>query len=315
MRIVVGPPLLWTGLFLVLAAGLAVDLWAHRRPRAVPLADAVRWTAGWVGLAGAFAVGVWLLMGGGAAMQFLAAYSVEWTLSADNVLAFLVVLTALAVPARWRHRVLFLGSLGAIAMRLTLILAGTTLLDHATWTMYVFGMLLLLAAARFALEPEGDAGAADPVEPRASGLLRRLVPVSSTYVGGRLTTVVGGRRLATPLLFALLAVALTDVMFATDSVPAVFAMTRDPFIAASSNALAVLGLRSVYFVLEGAISRFRYLKPALVFLLVLISAKMMASPVFEVPVVLSLAAIVVVLGTAAVASWVAPRQPATGGRA
>ena len=149
-------------------------------------------------------------------MQFLAAYSVEWTLSADNVLAFLVVLTALAVPARWRHRVLFLGSLGAIAMRLTLILAGTTLLDHATWTMYVFGMLLLLAAARFALEPEGDAGAADPVEPRASGLLRRLVPVSSTYVGGRLTTVVGGRRLATPLLFALLAVALTDVMFATD---------------------------------------------------------------------------------------------------
>jgi tellurite resistance protein TerC len=315
MRAVVGgPAFLWSGLVVVLAVGLATDMWAHRRPRVMPLADAIGWSVGWVGLAGACAGAVWLLMGPSASLQFVAAYAIEWSLSADNVLAFLVVITALSVPPGYRHRVLFLGSLGAIALRLTFILAGGTLLARAVWMTYVFGALVLFAAARIALEPaDGDA---DDTEPRTIRLLRRWLPVSSAYSGWRLTAVVAGRRMATPLLLALVVVAVTDLMLAMDSIPAIFALTRDTFIASASNALAVLGLRSLYFVLEGTISRFRFLKPALVLLLVLISAEMMVAPLLGVPVALTLAGIVVIIATAALASWVAPRRTtASGSRA
>jgi tellurite resistance protein TerC len=310
---IVSPLLLWMGLLVVLGTCLAVDLWAHRRPHDIPLADAARWTAGWVGLALACAVGIWLLMGGSAFLQFLAGYAVEWSLSIDNVFVFVVVIAALAVPGPYRHRVLFFGSLGAIVLRLTFILAGTALLNRFGWLTYVFGALLLVAAMRFALERDADEP--DQVaEPGVGAFLRRWLPVGP-YDGGRLTTVAAGRRLATPLLLALLLVAITDVMFATDSIPAVFAMTRNPFLAVSSNALAVVGLRWLYFLLEGVMLRFRFLKPALVLLLALVSAKMMAAQVLDVPVALSLIAIVVILGGAALASWVAPRVVPSGGGA
>lgn len=303
---VISEQMLWTGLLAVLGSCLAVDLWVHRRPRHVGLAEAARWTVAWVGLGICCAVALWLLRGSTAFVQFSAAYAVEWSLSVDNVFVFVVLVASLAVPDRLRYAVLFFGSLGAIVLRLAFILAGTALLHRFQWLTYVFGVVLLLAAWRFLRQP---AAGAQPEEPGTSRLLRRWLPVSGGYDGSRLTTAVAGRRVATPLLLALLLIAITDLVFATDSIPAVFAMTRDPFIAFASNALAVIGLRSIYFLFEAVMRRFRYLKPALVLLLAFIGLKMIYDPFPfpDVPAALSLLAIFAILGGAALASWVLPR--------
>jgi tellurite resistance protein TerC len=285
----VGSHLLW-GSFLVLLVGcLVIDLRAHRRPREAVLGDAIRWTAIWIGLAGLCAVAVWRLLGGQAFLQFLAAYSVEWSLSADNVLVFAALIAGLAVPVRYRYSVLFFGSLGAILLRLGFVLAGSALLDHFGWLTYFFGALLLVAAVRFFREPSPSPTA--PIAPQQPPSWLSLLPVP-------------------PLVLAALAIAVTDVLFATDSIPAVFGMTRDPFIAFASNAMAVAGLRSVYFVLEAAVLRFRYLKHAVVTLLVLVGVKMLVDPLIPgtVPVVASLGAILVVLAAAVLASWLVPRR-------
>lgn len=307
----VSPLFLWIGLVLLIGSCLAVDLFLHRKPRHVPLAEAARWTGVWVGLAALTGVAIWLLLGGHAALQFAASYAVEWSLSVDNVFVFVLLIGSLAVPPGLRYRVLFLGSLGAILLRLTFILAGSALINRFDWVQYVFGAILLLAAFRFLREPASD-GSEEWGESGLTKLVRRWLPVSGTYDGGRLTTLLeGGRRVATPFLLALVLVAITDLVFAVDSVPAVFAMTRDPFIAVASNALAVIGLRTIYFLLEGVMLHFRFLKPALVALLTFIALKMLVVPIFdfEVPLLISLAAIVLTLGTAAVASWVLPAEP------
>jgi tellurite resistance protein TerC len=286
--------LLWGGFLALLACCLAIDLRAHRRARELGLGDALRWTAVWVGLAALCAAAVWLLMGSELFMQFLAAYSVEWSLSVDNVLVFAALLAGLAVPARHRYAVLFFGSLGAIVLRLGFLLAGSALLGQFGWLTYFFGAFLLVAAVRILREPSaGDQPKAAAEPPATSRLLSRL-PVP-------------------PLVLTALAVAVTDLMFATDSVPAVLGMTRDPFIAFASNAMAVVGLRSVYYLLEAAVLRFRYLKPALVTLLAFVGIKMLVDPLVpgDVPPAMSLGAILVILGVAALASWLVPRRRAS----
>jgi len=286
----VGQHLLWGGFVAVLVVGLAVDLRAHRRQRDVVIADAVRWTAIWVGLALVCAAALWPLLGLQASLQFLAGYSVEWSLSVDNVLVFAALLGGLAVPARRRYVVLFYGSLGAIVLRLAFILAGSALLGRFGWLTYFFGAFLLVAAVRLVRDPAAGA------EPEA-GLPRQLPAFL--------------RRLpASPLLITAAAVAGTDLAFATDSIPAVLGMTHDPFIAFASNAMAVLGLRSMYFVLEAAALRFRYLKPALVAILAFVGGKMLIDPLIpgDVPVALSLGVILTVLAIAVVASWLRPRR-------
>jgi tellurite resistance protein TerC len=286
----IGPHLLWGGFVVLLAGCLAIELRAHRRSGGMLLGDAVRWTAIWVGLALACAAAMWRLLGAQASLQYLAAYSVEWSLSADNVLVFAALLAGLAVPARRRYAVLFYGSLGAIVLRLAFILAGSALLGHFGWLTYFFGAFLIVAAVRIA----GERAAGGP--PPASG--RRRTPAFL-------------RRLpVSPLLLTAVAVAGTDVAFATDSIPAVLGMTRDPFVAFTSNAMAVIGLRSIYFVLEAAVLRFRYLKPALVTLLTFVGVKMLAGPLIpgDVPVAWSLGAILAILGVAVLASWLHPRR-------
>jgi tellurite resistance protein TerC len=285
-----GQHLLWGGFFAVLVVSLAIDLYAHRRPRDMVLADAMRWTAIWVGLAIVCAAAVWALLGAQASLQFMAGYTVEWSLSVDNVLVFAALLAGLAVPARRRYAVLFYGSLGAIVLRLAFILTGSALLGRFGWLTYFFGAFLLFAAARFV----GDAVAGDRPEAgfpmRLPAFMRRL-PVS-------------------PLFLTAVAIAGTDLAFATDSIPAVLGMTRDPFIAFASNAMAVLGLRSIYFVLEAAALRFRYLKPALVVILAFVGVKMLTDPLIPgaVPVALSLGVILTVLAVAILASWLHPRR-------
>jgi tellurite resistance protein TerC len=286
----VGQHLLWAGFLAVLAGCLAVDLRAHRRPRDVALGDALRWTAIWVGLALVCAAALWPLLGAEASLQFLAGYSIEWSLSVDNVLVFAAILAGLAVPARRRYAVLFYGSLGAIVLRLAFILAGSALLGHFGWLTYFFGAFLLVAAARFVGDPAAGARP-DGGSPRQLPAFLRQLPASS-------------------LLLTALAVAGTDLAFATDSIPAVLGMTRDPFIAFASNAMAVLGLRSIYFVLEAAALRFRYLKPALVTILAFVGVKMLVDPLIpgKVPAALSLGVILAILAVAIVASWLRPRR-------
>jgi len=285
----VSPSLLWAGIVAILALCLGVDLWVHRRAREVTARSAIRWTAAWIGVAGCCAAAIWLLLGTDHLLQFTASYAVEWLLSVDNVFVFVLLLASLAVPRHLRYRVLFLGILGAIALRTGFILAGSALLARFDWLSYVFGVLLLLAAARIGLG-QGQTGQA--LDSGLGRLLRRWLP--------------------TPLLLAVVLVAVTDVVFATDSVPAVLAMTRDPLLAFSSNALAVTGLRSLYFLLEAAMVSFRFLQPALVILLAFVASKMLAAPVFDVPVVVTLAVIATVLGGAVLASWALPPAPAPG---
>lgn len=288
MIVHVRPELLWGGFAAVFTTCLAIDLAAHRRPREAVLGDAVRWTAIWVGLAVACAGALGLVLGGQAVLQFAAAYSVEWSLSADNVLVFAALIAGLAVPVRFRYAVLFFGSLGAIVLRLGFVLAGTALLHRFGWLTYFFGAFLIVAAVRFVYEPfsrEPETAEAGP--PRLLSRLR--VP---------------------PLVLAALAIAVTDLAFATDSIPAVFGMTRDPLVAFASNAMAVAGLRSVYFVLEAAVARFRFLKPAVVTLLVFVGFKMLIDPLISGPltVAVSFGIVVVILGGAALLSWRWPQR-------
>jgi len=296
----IGAPQLWLGFLVFLTLCLAVDLWVHRSPRSISIREAAWWTAGWISLGLSFGGLLWLLLGGRASAEYLASYLIEWSLSVDNIFVFVLIVAGLAVPPHLRHRVLFVGALGAIVMRFAFILGGVALLSEFEWVVYVFGALLLIAAFRFLRDREPESA---QVGGRAGRLLRSLMPVSPAYSGDRLTTVERGRRLATPLLLALVLVTVTDVVFAVDSIPAVFGITRDPFLAFSSNALAVLGLRALYFLIEGAMHRFRYLKPGLALLLAFIGVKLLVAPVLEVPTAFSLAAIAAILGTAAVASW------------
>jgi tellurite resistance protein TerC len=299
----------WALFLAGLFAVLGFDLSRHDDEAELSLREALGWVAVWVGLAVGFGLFLLAWRGGEAAAEYSAAYLIEWSLSVDNVFVFVLIFSHFAVPKRYQHRVLFWGVLGAVVMRLTFILAGSALLDRFHAVVYVFGALLLVTAARFLLQREEQRSLDEGLVLRA---VRRVLPMTGEYHGQRLLTRTGeepggrrGRLVATPLLAVLILVEVTDVIFAVDSIPAVFAITRNAFIAFTSNAMAVLGLRSLYFVMAGAVGRLRYLKPALAVVLAFVGTKMLLSDLWHPPVWLSLAVILGVLGTAAAASAIA----------
>jgi tellurite resistance protein TerC len=299
----------WAAFVAALIALLGVDLARHDDDRAMPVKEALAWTGLWVGLGVAFGILVWAWRGGEPGGEYLAGYLIEWSLSVDNVFVWILIFSHFAVPRRYQHRVLFWGVLGAIVMRLSFILGGAALLNRFHWIVYVFGALLLLTAGRMLRERSDTLAPEDAPALRA---LRRLVPISSTYDGHRLVSRrEDGTRVATPLLAVLVLIESADLVFAVDSIPAVFSVTKDAFIAFTSNAMAILGLRSLFFVLSGAVTRVRYLRPALVAILVFVGVKMLLSSVVEVPVAVSLGIIVAILAGAVVASLIAGRQPQT----
>jgi tellurite resistance protein TerC len=295
---------LWIVLSAVLVLGLGADFWFHRKPHDVPVREAAAWTAGWVALGLGFGALVWFSLGAGAGIQYVTAYALEWSLSLDNVFVFVVVLASLAVPPEYRHRALLVGALGSVVLRLGFIMGGVALLHYFEWLLLVFGAFLIVAAVRFMRHRTRPAVGAE--EGRLMRAFRRVVPVAQEGAGGRLLTWEDGVRKATPLLWAMLLLIGADVVFAVDSVPAVFGVTRDPFLAFASNALAVLGLRSLYFLLQGAMDRFRYLRPALAVLLAWIGVKILISPFVELPALLSLGAILLILGAGVAASLLTP---------
>jgi len=309
---------IWAGFVAMILAFLALDLGVfHRRAHVVGIREAFAWTTVWVVMAMGFTIAVyymygqhWLgvgleigheLSGRQAAEQFLTGYIIEKSLSLDNIFVIALIFSYFGVPAAYQHRVLFWGIIGALVMRGAMIAAGAALLQRFDWVAYVFGLFLLATAVKMLIVRH------DNLEPERNVLVRlarRLLVVSDRLHGDRFFVRVDGRRAVTPLLIVLLLVESTDVLFAVDSVPAIFAVTRDPFLVFTSNVFAILGLRSLYFALAGAMSRFRYLKMSLAFVLAFVGVKMLLSHHHVIPTIVSLSFIVGILAVGIAASLV-----------
>jgi tellurite resistance protein TerC len=279
---------------------LALDLGVfHRRPHAVSFREAAVWSAFWVALSLLFNLGIYLRQGPEAGLEFLTAYLLEKSLSTDNIFLFAVIFGSMGVVAQHQHRVLYWGVLGAIIMRGTFILAGVQLVRHFHWVLYIFAIFLLVTGLRLLREKERQY---DPQQSMALRLARKLFPISDHYEGGWLFTRSDGRLCATPLFLVLVMIEVVDVAFAIDSIPAIFAITQDAFIIFTSNILAILGLRSLYFLLAGAITRFHYLRAGLAVILIFIGAKMLLAHWVRIPTGLALLGILVILGVFLAAS-------------
>jgi tellurite resistance protein TerC len=298
----IGTLWLWGGFTSFVLAMLALDLGVfHRKAHEVRFREALAWSAVWVALALAFNALIWAWFGPAKGLEFLTGYLIEKALSVDNVFVFLVLFSYFAVPAAYQHRVLFWGILGALIMRAVFIAAGAVLIAKFHWIIYVFGGVLLLTGVKLFLQRN------EQIHPERNPVLRlfrRFVPTTPEYNGQRFTLVKNGRRYATPLLAVLVLVEATDLVFAVDSIPAVFAVTTDPFIVYTSNIFAILGLRAMFFLLAGVMDRFRYLKPGLAAVLVFVGAKMMITGVYKIPIALSLGIVATILAVAIAASLV-----------
>jgi tellurite resistance protein TerC len=304
----IGSPLLWAGFIGFVLAMLAIDLGIfHRKAHEVSLKEAGAWSAAWVALALAFNAGVYAWFGPERALEFTTGYLIEKALAVDNIFVFVVIFSAFAIPTIYQHRILFWGVLGALVMRAAFILVGGAMIQRFHWTLYLFGAVLAVTGLKLLFQRNQE------LHPERNPLVRafqRLFPVTPLLDGDRFTTVRDGRRYATPLLLALVAVEVTDLVFAVDSIPAIFAITRDPFIVFTSNIFAILGLRSLYFLLAGVITRFVYLKVGLALVLVFVGAKMLLVDLYKVPIAASLGVIAALLGLSVVASLLAPPRPA-----
>jgi tellurite resistance protein TerC len=293
---------LWVwGAFVGLILGLlALDLFVfHREAHEVGFREATKFSAFWIALGllfGLLVLAVWVPTAGG---EYLAGYLIEKALSIDNIFVFALVLNYFSVPAKYQHRVLFWGIIGALVFRAIFIAAGITLLNNFHWVIYVFGGFLIFTGVKMARHSEEEV---HPERNPVLALFRRFVPMTPDYEGAHFVVRRGGRRLATPLLAVLVLVETTDVIFAVDSIPAILAVTRDPFLVFSSNAFAILGLRALYFMLAGMMDRFVYLKIGLAVVLIFVGVKMVAAEWYHVPIWASLVVIAATIAVSVVAS-------------
>jgi tellurite resistance protein TerC len=289
----------WATFLAFVVAMLALDvLVLHRRAHEVSLREAAAWSAVWIGIGLGFGGVIWVWAGGGTAQAYLAGYLIEKSLSVDNIFLFAAIFSAFAIPARYQHRVLMFGIIGALVLRAAFIAAGISLLEAVHPVVYVFGAVLLLAA--FNMLRGG--GHAAPEDSRVLRWLRRWLPVTDQLHGQRFLLRRGGRLLATPLLLALVVVEAADVIFAVDSIPAILAVSTDPFVVYTSNVFALLGMRALYFLLAGAAGRLRYLRPGLAVILGGVAVKLLLADVWEFPAWSAPAFITAVLAVVAVAS-------------
>jgi tellurite resistance protein TerC len=305
---IVQSPWLWVGFIAFVLAMLALDLGVfNRKTHVISMKEAGIWTAIWIGLALAFNLILYLWQGAEPALQFLTGYLLEKALSVDNLFVFALIFSLFAVPARFQHRVLFWGVLGALIMRGAFIAVGAALLHSFHWIIYIFGAFLIYTGIKLALHKETSI---EPDRNPAVRLFHRFFPITNQYHDEHFFVRQAGRLLATPLLLVLVMVESTDLVFAVDSIPAIFAITSDPFLVYTSNVFAILGLRSLYFLLAGALDKFYYLKTALAFILSFVGIKMLISEWVAIPILLSLAVILTLLTTAIIASVIRARRMA-----
>ena len=301
----------WIWFNVAVLAILALDLGVlHRRSEKVSLKEAAIWSGVWVALSLCFALAIYRNMGKESGLEFLTGYLIEYALSVDNIFVFVLIFSYFNVPEKYQHRVLFWGIIGALVLRGVMIVAGSALVTRFAWTLYIFGAFLVFTGIRMALQKDDAAYNAerDPV----LRLARKLIPVTPDYRGDKFFVKepdkTGRMRFAaTPLFIVLIIVDTTDIIFATDSIPAIFAVTRDPFIVYTSNICAVLGLRALYFLLASVVDKFVYLKLGLSLVLVFIGAKMLLEHFLHIPIVAALGVVGLVLGSAIFASVKWPR--------
>ncbi len=287
-------PVLWASFLLLILFFLALDLGVlNRKDHQLGAVEALRWVAVWIACALLFCWFVAWRFGSPKALDFLTGYVLELSLSVDNLFVFVLLFRAFRIPGHLQHRVLFWGIIGALVLRGAMIIGGAALLARFGWLIYVFGAFLLVSGVRLFFHREQEH---DPERSWAYRTLRRVIPSTARIEGHRFTVIEGGRRVATPLLLALVLIELSDVVFALDSVPAIFGVTLDPFIVFTSNVFAILGLRSLYFVLARLMGRFEYLHFGLAAVLAFIGAKMLLSHWLHVPSAVSLGVVVVLLG-------------------
>jgi tellurite resistance protein TerC len=280
---------------------LALDLLVfHRKAHSVSLREAFAWSVVWISLALIFNLGIYYMWGSEKAMEFLAGYLIEKSLSVDNIFVFIMIFTYFAVPPMYQHRILFWGILGALIMRAIFIAAGAALLSAFHWIIYIFGGFLIITGIKMFFAGEEKI---EPEKNPAVALLRRWMPITKDFHGQRFFVRIDQRIWATPLFVVLLVIETTDVIFAVDSIPAIFAITLDPFIVYTSNIFAILGLRALYFLLAGILEMFRYLKIGLSFVLCFVGVKMMLVDFYKIPIGISLGAVAGILGISILASF------------
>ncbi len=296
----------WVGFNVVVLAILALDLGVlHNRNEKVTVREAATWSAVWVALSLSFALAIYLTRGRQEGLEFLTGYLIEYALSVDNIFVFVLIFSYFNVPEQYQHRVLFWGIIGALVLRGVMIIAGSALVTRFSWTLYIFGAFLVVTGIRMALQK--DEAGYNPEHDPVLRLSRKLIPVTKDYHAEkffvRQPDAQGKSRLAaTPLFIVMVIVNTTDIIFATDSIPAIFAVTRDPFIVYTSNICAVLGLRALYFLLAGVVDKFVYLKLGLSVVLIFIGLKMLLEHFVHIPIVASLGVVGAVLGTSIFAS-------------
>ena len=297
-------PWFWVLFNAFVLAMLALDLGLfHRRSHAVRIRDAALWSAGWVALALLFAAGLYHYAGTQHALEFLAGYVIEKSLAVDNLFVFAVIFSYFAVPDRLQYRVLHYGVLGALIMRGAFIGLGAVAIQQWHWVLYIFGGLLVVTGVRLAVRAD------DAIEPQNNPvvrLMRRWLPFTESWEGERFWVRRDGRLLATPLFLVLVVVEITDLIFAVDSIPAIFAVTRDPFLVYTSNVFAILGLRAMYFLLAGVVHRFVYLRFGLAVVLVFVGLKMLLEHYIDVP---TLASLLIVAGIIALSILLSLLRP------
>ena len=297
----IGSTWLWVGFALFVLTMLALDLGVfHRQAHSVRFKEALGWTTVWVSLALLFGLGVWYFAGTQKALEFYAGYLIELSLSADNVFVFVLIFTYFAVPQKFQHKVLFWGVLGALVMRVLMIALGVALIHRFSWILYVFGAFLLVTGLKMVLSKDSE------IHPEQNPFVRwftRHVPVTPEYHESKFLVRLNGKRMLTPLAIVLVCVEVSDLIFAVDSIPAIFGVTLDPFIVYTSNVFAIMGLRSLYFVLAGMMDKFYYLRPGLGLVLGFVGAKMLlAHTPYKIDTFAALAVVVGILVIAILAS-------------
>ena len=291
---------LWVGFNLFILAMLALDLGVfHRKSHEISVKEATIWSAVWVALAMIFNAGIFYFRGTEPGIQFFTGYLIEKSLSVDNIFVIALIFSYFAVPKLYQHRVLFWGILGALVMRAVFIVAGAALLARFHWIIYIFGAFLVFTGIRMAMHRNEEI---HPEHNPVLKLVRRLVPVTNDYHGGHFFARHAGKLMATPLFMVLVLVETTDLVFAVDSIPAIFAVTEDPFLVYTSNIFAILGLRSLYFVLAGVMDKFVYLKIGLSAILVFVGGKMLLTEVYKIPATVSLLVVLSMLAVTIAAS-------------
>lgn len=296
----IGTPFLWIGFTIFVLSMLALDLGVfHRRAHTLRIREALAWTVAWIALALLFDFGVYFQFGPERGLEFLTGYLIEKALSVDNIFVFLVIFSYFSVPTAFQHRVLFWGILGAMILRGIFILLGTALLQRFHWVIYIFGVFLIFTGIKLFFQRTSEV---HPERNPLFKLFRKVFPSVPDYRGAQFVVRDAGRWYVTPLLLVLVGIEVTDIAFAVDSIPAIFAITTDPFIVYTSNIFAILGLRALYFVLAGVMTRFCYLNLGLSLVLIFVGGKMLLGEFYKVPISGSLAVVAVLLAGSILAS-------------